>query len=157
MAATDDRFLNLGKAVELSTGTTIRVKELSFFKVIEVLELLPSLVEVFEGAGSQDAMQLLTELLGSPKTRDLVKKILHIVSGLSVKEVEHLSTTDVLKIAAELKGAMGWEEIKELFFRVVPKESLAQMAAALQKTSQEGSSDSSTPFSQPTDGVMSMS
>ena len=61
------------------------------------------------------------------EVRAEIENIASACTGLPTKELKELGVSDWLRIIAAIKEVIVWEEIKELFFQVVPKEALQKV------------------------------
>jgi len=115
-----DRMLNTGKKVTLKYLGEVTVKELSLESVLRLAGELRLILAEFEGA--PEGREFILDLLSNPRTITALKTIAAACTGLEVSSLDNLGVTDWLRLIAAFKEVIDWEELKELFFTIVPKE-----------------------------------
>jgi hypothetical protein len=139
-----ERMINTGIEVELKTLGKVRVRELSLEKLVifgrdasNVMDTLNFSVTDQQGVG------WVLKILADPEAQKALRACLASSTGLKSEVFENLGVRDWLLLATTLKQVHDWEEIKELFFQLVPKDRLPQ--ASSEPTKEE------TPTSEPND------
>jgi hypothetical protein len=132
-------MLNLGKTVTLSGIGEITVRELSLESIVK---LGPSLIVVLQAVtgvsstGSRktakvdDGFEFLLKAIQEPALLEAVKEVAAASSNRQAREFDSMGLTDWLKWAEAFKSVTNWEELKELFTRLVPAGALAGIAGA---------------------------
>lgn len=124
-----ERLLNLGSSFQSKTHGEVTVYELP---LIKVLKLAPDLAKVFkdyfpkiallksEGSTDDTAnFTVLSELLANPSSANLLCKLGEACTSLPASAFETLSVTDWLKIVEKFLEVNSFEEIQELFKKVM--------------------------------------
>lgn len=132
----------VGHPVQLSLGS-FRVKEPSIFAVLEVLQDAPAIMKsIADSAVSdseEDNIKTFISLLVDVRVKEAFLKLLASVLSTTVDKITDLTTSDLLKVIKALKEQVDWEDIKETFFQVVPKESFYRVFPNLQKKAETSS------------------
>ena len=114
------KFVNLGKSVELSNGETVVVKDISLDAWMEGLaKLLPSLMALADS--SMDQTQMMVTLLGTPNLRNALMTLIAHAIDRPVAEVKKFNPQDAIKIMLAAKEVVDFKEINELFTQLVPQ------------------------------------
>lgn len=110
-----------------------RVSEPSLMSLLELLQDAPGLMEELtkSTAKEEDAVASIVSLLHSPKFKTTLFKFIAAVLNCNANEVQECRASDLLKILKVLKEEVDWEDLKETFFQIVPKESLSKKLPAL--------------------------
>ena len=110
-----------------------RVSEPSLMSLLELLQDAPGLMEELtkSTAKEEDAVASIVALLHSPKFKTTLFKFIAAVLNCNANEVQECRASDLLKILKVLKEEVDWEDLKETFFQIVPKESLSKKLPAL--------------------------
>ena len=118
------RLLNVGVAVTLKKLGNVQVKELTLENIIllskDILKILTSMSETT--SGSKDGISWVLFLLENPDTVEAVKKVAAASSGVGADHFTNMGISDWLKLITAFKQVTDWEEIKELFFQLLPME-----------------------------------
>ena len=129
----EERILNLGKDVTLKNGEVITIRELSLAKTFKLIELLPALISLVDSDTSVSEEEFLRALFKKSETQDLAVDLLCLVTEMKKAECKTIGLTDLFKIAAAFKEVTDWEDLKKVFFQVIPKESLDQFLLRLRE------------------------
>lgn len=132
----------VGYPVELSCGS-FRVKEPSIFAVLEILQDAPSIMKSIADSSvsdsEEDNIKTFVNLLVDKRIKDAFLKLLSSVLSTTVENIKELTISDLLKVLKALKEQVDWEDVKETFFQVVPKESFYRVFPNLQKKAETSS------------------
>lgn len=129
--------LLVGTSVELSFNKDkeYRVSEPSLMSILELLQDAPGLLTAFTEApksdSDEDNLAGILKVLTSAKFRNVFFKFLSAVLCCPIDEVKECRTSDFLTILKVLKDEVDWEDLKETFFHVVPRESLSKIFPSL--------------------------
>lgn len=115
------RALNLGKEITLKSGDTITVRELTLDQTLKILNDLLSVAGKFDDLGGGDETTFMRKLLLDDDLRVEIERIASACTGMPMENLKTLGLSDWLRIIATIKEVLDWEELKELFFQVVPK------------------------------------
>ncbi|MEE8576029.1 MAG: hypothetical protein V3T31_02130 [candidate division Zixibacteria bacterium] len=130
-----DRSLNVGVEVETKHIGTVRIKELALEQVVELLSDIVLVFSTF--AKGEDELKELNEknpaaglgwmakVAQDPATLHAMKKLMAASTAKTSEDFDGMPITDWLKLIVALKQVMDWEELKELFFQIVPPSALA--------------------------------
>ena len=128
-----ERMANIGISVTCKNPKleTVRVKDLSLEKL---LELLGDFSLIFEKATSKAGegrgdLAFLAEMVRSPESLQAIKKIMAVSTGKDAADFDETGVADWLKLFVALKLVTDWEEISQLFFQLIPRESFAAWTA----------------------------
>lgn len=119
-------LLNAGEEVTLSNGKKITFKDLPFFAVValgnELAEELKNekWFKLLQAEEESNATAIL-KALSDPKSSEFIIKVFSVSSSEDASVFEQLTTKDLLTCAIALKSAVDFEEIKKLFFELVPQ------------------------------------
>lgn len=125
-----ERILNIGKPITLSgISGEVRVKELSLENTMELVSELGDLYSIvaserdpMESLDENSGLLILTAMLKKPGTLHAVKKIASACTELAPEEFSDLGLKDWMLLVATIKEVIDWEELKNLFFQIVPQE-----------------------------------
>jgi hypothetical protein len=126
-----ERMLNLGIPIETKNMGELRVKELSLESIIS---LGGDLVDVFQEisgpesedvAGDSRGLSWMKSALSNPKTMKVLKKVAAASTGKNHEDFSDLGVKDWLNWANAFKEVTDWEEVSQLFFNLIPRESLS--------------------------------
>ena len=116
-----ERSLNTGIAVETKALGLLRIKELSFEKLIVFGR---DAAAIFEKMGfSESEMQgagWILKALAEPDAQSAMRGILSASSGRPVADFKDLGIKDWLLLVTALKKVHDWEELKGLFSQLAP-------------------------------------
>jgi len=146
---------NIGIQINLkSFDDPLTVRELSLESILKLSNELVSLLETLNTDGDKfgedaDSITVLLKIVQDPATLRALQLIAAASTSEKSANFEDLPISDWLKWATAFKEVSGWEELRQLFFQLVP-----QGAAGLgQLKSPTGSPSSSTGSLPSTDGL----
>jgi len=121
----EERMVNLGKEIELKKLGKVVVKELS---LDDIVHLIPALKEVFSQITSEDEDEdeFITKILTSSSILEAVKSIAAACTSHPTSDFNEMGLKDWFLLVATIKEVIDFEEMKELFFRIVPREKLSE-------------------------------
>lgn len=119
---TAERTINSGIEVELKSQGVIRVREVSFEKLIlfgrdaqTVLENLDLSDKDMQGAG------WLLKILADADAQHALRGVMASSTGCEADSFKDMGIKDWLLLVAALKKVHDWEEIRTLFFQLMPQ------------------------------------
>ena len=129
-----ERILNLGQTVILKKLGQVIVKELTLENLIEFSRdvlLLMRGIDFTKMSSSKDGEGLATvvALLHNKQTIQSLTAIVGASTDRPATDYKDLGVSDWLTLIIAIKTANDWEEIKKLFFQLVPKETLQKLLA----------------------------
>lgn len=132
------RMLNYGKSVELKSlgeKSHQQVRELTLQDLMvisgELSELILLVSEKLEG--TEDVSNLLGFALSNPKVFTSLCKVAGASMEVPSELLEKMSITDWLRWVTAFKEVVDWEEVKELFFHLLPRDAVGK-AKSIAKT-----------------------
>lgn len=130
-----DRFLNTGIPVQTKKLGEVEVRELPLESLLIVLEDVVALLnsELPSITAGVDNPAELIKVLANERTLKAVKKIMAHSTDQPVENFDKMGTTDWLRLIAAMKQVMNWQEMKELFFQIVPREVLSNLKTTPQE------------------------
>ena len=120
------KALNLGQKVVFSDGREIVFRDPPFFSLLALSAVFR---EAFEDPGVQPLLiadedeskiPALLEAVQSPSGRKLLCSVFAACSEESPSTFEKLTLTDFLKAVKALQQTVNFEEVKDLFFQLIP-------------------------------------
>jgi hypothetical protein len=129
--STAERTINSGLEIELKSMGVVRVREVSFEKLIlfgrdaqNVLEKLNLSDKDMEGAG------WLLKILADSDAQHALRGIMESSTGREADEFKEMGIKDWLLLVSAMKKVHDWDEIKTLFFQLVPQVPTAAPASS---------------------------
>lgn len=126
------RLLNSGKVVSLKIGN-VTVREPTLEQTLKILSNLTTLSHKFEMLNLGDNMEVLNLLMRDKDIRAEAECVVSACSGIEVAVLQNLGVSDWLRLIVAIKEVINWEELKELFFQVVPRSALQNLKTDPQK------------------------
>lgn len=120
------RLLNSGKVVVLKIGE-VTVREPTLEQTLLILSNLTTLAHKFDTLNLGDNMEVLNLLMRDKDIRVEAESVAAACSGIDVSVLQKLGVSDWLRLIVAIKEVINWEELKELFFQVVPKSTLRSL------------------------------
>ena len=140
---TAQRILNSGKEIELKKLGRVTVRELCLEDILELSqELADILGSLQDGPSTTDGMGAIVAMLQTPATARAIRLVASATTNRDPADYEKMGVADWLKWANAFKEVADWEELRELFMLLIPKDTLKELAPNL---SQAESPQSSTP------------
>jgi hypothetical protein len=127
MPNSPNKDLNLGEAVTLKSGETLRVREMTFEQLLLQSENLAALFSAVMDAAPEGKViesnqtVIIVRVLQSPA---LLKFVKDVVSGCTSKEVKYfddLPVSDWIKLIKAVMEVHDLKELYELFTKLGPK------------------------------------
>jgi len=120
-----ERMLNLGIPVTLKKLGKVQVKELSLEDTIVLareLSIVFSAIDMdLEGLPSEKkGLEWFMRVLSDPLTQQALRSVIAASTERDSDDYVNMGVSDWLKVFAALKSVVDWEEMKELFFQIVP-------------------------------------
>ena len=123
-----ERVLNTGIEVDTQLLGTVRVKELCLEQIVA---LLSDITKVFELFPTEEAEQKgnawIIIMMKDPIFLAAVKNVMAAAIEKEGTDLDGMSIKDWLKLLVALKQVMDWEELKDLFFQIVPSGALGKL------------------------------
>lgn len=130
---TAQRILNSGKEIELKKLGTVTVRELCLEDILQLSQELADILGAMQSgpADSTDGMGTIVAMLQTPATARAIRLVASATTELKPADFERMGVADWLKWATAFKEVADWEELRELFMLLVPKEALQGLTPAL--------------------------
>jgi hypothetical protein len=117
--------INQGEKVTLQNGRAVIFKDPEFFAVLAVsshiIELFQS-DEVKALQSEDSAVSGIAKLMATDKGKNLICALFGASSGEPPETFADMTLVDGVRCISAVKNAVNFDELKELFFAVVPKE-----------------------------------
>lgn len=121
-----ERIMNFGKEETLKEIGKVTFKELALEDLLEVvrksISLFKHMTFSINEMSQESGIELVQTLIQDDEALEGLKLVASKSSELPLEKFNRLGLTSWLKIVVALKEVMNWEEIKELFFQILPKE-----------------------------------
>ena len=132
-----ERMLNLGIPVTLKKLGKVQVKELSLEDTIVLareLSIVFSALDMdIEGLPSEKkGLEWFMRLLSDPLTHQALRSVIAASTERDSEDYVNMGVSDWLKVFAALKSVVDWEEMKELFFQIVPLDTVKNWRTMIQ-------------------------
>jgi len=128
------RILNSGKDITLKACGDITIKEPTLEQTLRILNDLVSISGKFTNESDIDENTFLRSLLIDSEVRSEVERIASACCDIPIKTLKTLGISDWMRIIAGIKEVIDWEDLKELFFQVVPPSALQSLTQGTTKT-----------------------
>jgi len=119
------RIVNSGKQITLKRLGGVTVRELSLEDVLilsqELSEVLQALQDPSTASDTSDGMGVIVSLMKTPATSRAIRLVAAATTNREPAEFENLGVGDWLRWANAFKEVADWEELKDLFTQLVPK------------------------------------
>jgi len=120
MARTEtDRELNTGVKVDTKTLGQITVRELSLEAVLSISKEIIALIGEADLTGDV-TLASFADLAGKPSAMAALKKVAAASTDRKESDFAKLPLADWMRVAVALKEVTDFEEMKALFFQLVP-------------------------------------
>ena len=126
-----ERIANVGKEVTLKKLGPVVVHELYLEDVIKLGSVLVELFDKLDLSSMTDdseGLRWLSGLVGNPQLFDATCKLAAAATGREPVDFQQMPLSDWLKLAVTLRNVLDWEELRELFFQLVPVNVLERYA-----------------------------
>ena len=130
-----ERMLNLGVTVELKSLGRAQVKELTLEDTIALARELSVVfgsidTKLVEG---ERGLEWFMSLLSDPLTQQALRSLVAASTNREPDDFINLGISDWLKLLAAFKTVVDWDEMKELFFQIIPLDTVKSWTENLQK------------------------
>jgi hypothetical protein len=129
VSKTVDRAINSGITIELKVGEVI-VREPTLEQTLKTLNDLMSLSGKLESLDLEDNTAMIALLMKDKDILAKVEEVTSFCSGLDKKTLRSLGISDWMRLLAAIKEVIDWEELKTLFFKIVPQKNLLNQGEA---------------------------
>lgn len=132
-----ERAANQGVEITLKRLGKVVVRELTLENTIRLareLSVVFSKIDInLTAPGERKGFEWMMSLLGDEHSLEAIRSVAAATTEKSPKDFENLGLNDWLKMLGAFKVVMDWEELKDLFFQVVPPELLKNLMSTKQK------------------------
>ena len=118
------RIINSGKEITLKKIGDVTVRELALEDVLKLSQELVEVLEAIQGdgvSGATDGMGVIVSLMKTPATSRALRVVAAATTEQKPADFEKMGVADWLKWANAFKEVADWEELRELFIQLVPK------------------------------------
>lgn len=124
-----ERMLNEGVEIETKAFGKIRIKEPNLGSVLGLAREFFLILRTFSDKkiSFDDGYAVLMLLLADPDLEEALRKVASALTGKEPEAFVEVGVTDWLKLANAAKEVINWEELQELFFRLVPRDALRNL------------------------------
>lgn len=124
-----ERLLNTGIEVDTKHLGKVRVKELCLEQIVALLSDITKVFELFPtDEKEQQGNGWIIMMMKDPIFLAALKNVVGVAVEREGKDLDGMSIKDWLKLIVALKTVMDWEELKDLFFQIVPSSALGKLA-----------------------------
>ena len=127
MSTDVSKILNVGKKVEIKGVGEIVVKEPNLEQTLLIIQNLLGLATKFQEADLSNNAAIIGLLMQDSDVREQAEDIVSKCSGLDDETLSNLGVSDWMRLIVAIKEVIDWEELKELFFQIVPKSALQNL------------------------------
>jgi len=121
-----ERFAHLGVDITLKKIGDVTVRELTLENTIALakeLSIVFSKIDIdLTSTSERRGFEWIMSLLGDPISQQAIRHVAAASTGRKAADFVDMGLTDWFKVMDAFKSAMDWEEMRELFFRLVPPE-----------------------------------
>lgn len=125
------RLINSGQRIELKKLGHVDVCELCLEDVLLLSQELGIVLNSLQTSGSDDGIEVIIHLLKQEATAMAVRKLAAATIGKAPEDFERMPLTDWLRWANAFKEVSDWEELRELFTQLVPREIVEEIGTSL--------------------------
>ena len=130
-------IVGIGSTVTLKSLGDVEVRELSLEATIRLSDSLIEILQVvttarLPGDDSEGAnVAWLVTLVKNPKTLEAMYKIAAAATNREEADFHGMPISDWLKFLVAFKSEVDWEELKSIFFQLVPREKIKNLRGAI--------------------------
>tara|TARA_A100000172_G_C3028434_1_gene105697 strand:+ start:518 stop:1012 length:495 start_codon:yes stop_codon:yes gene_type:complete len=141
------RAANIGISLALKKfhPDEVKVYELSLEDILGLSKELKDLLIVFQEQSStlsdEDGLGALAILLGNPIMLHALKQVAAGSTRKTPDDFSDMGASDWLKWAIAFKTVNDWEELRQLFFQLIPKGAMDSLLTPVEASSSKSSTD----------------